>query len=45
MNEARYFNLPKLKGQEAAEAAFAKTLSAAQTRYTKLINQAKIQEG
>ena len=45
MNEARYFNLPKLKGQEAAEAAFAKTLSDAQTRYTKLINKAKIQEG
>ncbi|MBR2677503.1 MAG: pyruvate:ferredoxin (flavodoxin) oxidoreductase [Solobacterium sp.] len=45
MNEARYFNLPKLKGQEAAEEAFAKTLSDAKTRYTKLVNKAKIQEG
>ena len=45
MNEARYFNLPKLKGQEAAEKMFAKTLSDAQTRYNKLVNKAKIQEG
>ncbi len=44
MNEARYFNLPKLKGQEAAEKMFAKTLSDAQTRYNKLVNKAKIQE-
>ncbi len=44
MNEARYFNLPKLKGQEEAEKMFAKTLSDAQTRYTKLVNKAKIQE-
>ncbi len=36
MNEARYFNLPKIRGQEAAEALFAKTLSDAQTRYAKL---------
>ena len=44
MNEARYFNLPKLKGQEEAEKMFAKTLSDAQTRYNKLVNKAKIQE-
>ena len=44
MNEARYFNLPKLKGQEEAEKMFAKTLSDAQTRYKKLVNKAKIQE-
>lgn len=44
MNEARYFNLPKLKGQEDAEKMFAKTLSDAQTRYGKLVNKAKIQE-
>ncbi|MBR4446000.1 MAG: pyruvate:ferredoxin (flavodoxin) oxidoreductase, partial [Solobacterium sp.] len=36
LNEARYFNLPKIRGTEAAEAAFAKTLSDAQTRYNKL---------
>ena len=44
MNEARYFNLPKLKGQEAADKMFEKTLHDAQTRYTKLVNKAKIQE-
>lgn len=44
MNEARYFNLPKLKGQEAAEAAFAKTLSDAQNRYKKLKNKAENQD-
>ena len=44
MNEARYFNLPKLRGQEAAEAAFAKTLSDAQRRYTKLIQKASLQD-
>jgi len=43
MNEARYFNLPKIKGEEAAEAAFAKTLSDAQTRYNKLIKKASDQ--
>jgi len=44
MNEARYFNLPKLRGQEAAEAAFAKTLSDAQRRYTKLVQKASLQD-
>ena len=44
MNEARYFNLPKLRGTEAAEAAFAKTLSDAQKRYNKLIKKAKFQD-
>ena len=44
MNEARYFNLPKLRGTEAAEAAFAKTLSDAQKRYNKLIKKVKFQE-
>ncbi len=44
MNEARYFNLPKLRGQEAAEAAFAKTLSDAQRRYNKLIQKASLQD-
>ena len=43
MNEARYFNLPKIKGQEAADALFAKTLSDAQTRYNKLVNKAEHQ--
>jgi len=40
MNEARYFNLPKIKGQAEADALFAKTLSDAQTRYYKLKNKA-----
>ena len=44
MNEARYFNLPKLKGAEEAEKLFAKTLSDAQTRYNKLVRKAKSQE-
>jgi pyruvate-ferredoxin/flavodoxin oxidoreductase len=44
MNEARYFNLPKLRGTEAAEEAFAKTLSDAQIRYKKLVTKAKLQE-
>jgi pyruvate-ferredoxin/flavodoxin oxidoreductase len=40
MNEARYFNLPKIRGQEAADALFAKTLSDAKVRYYKLKNKA-----
>ena len=36
LNEARYFNLPKIRGTEAAEEAFAKTLSDAKIRYNKL---------
>ena len=39
MSEARYFNLPKLRGQEAAEAAFAKTKHDAQIRYEKLVKK------
>ena len=39
MSEARYFNLPKLRGQEAAEAAFAKTKHDAQVRYEKLVKK------
>ncbi len=40
MNEARYFNLPKLRGVEAAEEAFAKTQADAKRRYDKLVNKA-----
>ena len=43
MNEARYFNLPRLKGEETATAMFAKTLSDAQIRYEKLIQKQKLQ--
>jgi pyruvate-ferredoxin/flavodoxin oxidoreductase len=43
MREARYFNLPKLKGQEEADKMFAKTLKDAQTRYDKLLTKVKIQ--
>lgn len=43
MREARYFNLPKLKGQEEADKMFAKTLSDAQIRYKKLMDKQKIQ--
>ena len=43
MQEGRYFNLPKIKGQEAADAMFAKTLKDAQTRYAKLTQKAKLQ--
>ncbi|MEE3486882.1 MAG: pyruvate:ferredoxin (flavodoxin) oxidoreductase [Bulleidia sp.] len=44
MREARYFNLPKLKGQEEADKMFAKTLSDAQIRYKKLMDKQKIQD-
>ncbi len=44
MNEARYFNLPRLKGEKKAEVMFAKTLSDAKTRYEKLIQKQKLQE-
>ncbi len=44
MREARYFNLPKLKGQEVADEMFAKTLADAQTRYKKLIAKKNMQE-
>ena len=44
MNEARYFNLPKLRGQEVADQMFAKTLSDAQTRYKKLLTKQKLQD-
>ena len=44
MAEARYFNLPRLKGQEAAHEMFEKTKKDAQTRLNKLIVKAKMQE-
>ncbi|QTQ14396.1 pyruvate:ferredoxin (flavodoxin) oxidoreductase [Treponema parvum] len=44
MNEARYFNLPRLKGEETAKIMFAKTLSDAKIRYEKLIQKQKLQE-
>ncbi len=44
MAEARYFNLPALKGKEAAAELFAKTLSDAQIRYNKLIAKKKLQD-
>jgi pyruvate-ferredoxin/flavodoxin oxidoreductase len=44
MREARYFNLPKQKGEEEANKMFAKTLSDAQTRYNKLVAKVKMQE-
>ena len=43
MKEARYFNLPRLKGQEVADEMFAKTLKDAQTRYNKLVTKLKLQ--
>lgn len=43
MKEARYFNLPRLKGQEVADEMFAKTLKDAQTRYNKLQAKLKMQ--
>ncbi|MGN1389128.1 MAG: thiamine pyrophosphate-dependent enzyme, partial [Bulleidia sp.] len=43
MNEARYFNLPKVRGEEVAEQMFAKTLSDAQIRYNKLVSKVKLQ--
>ncbi|MBR2067375.1 MAG: pyruvate:ferredoxin (flavodoxin) oxidoreductase [Solobacterium sp.] len=44
LNEARYFNLPSIKGQEAADALFEKTLEDAKKRYSKLTTKAKLQE-
>jgi len=44
MNEARYFNLPRLKGEDAAESMFTKTLTDAKIRYEKLIQKQKLQE-
>ncbi len=43
MREARYFNLPKLKGQEVADEMFAKTLADAKVRYNKLISKRDMQ--
>lgn len=43
MKEARYFNLPRLKGQEVADQMFDKTLKDAQVRYNKLVTKLKIQ--
>ena len=44
MREARYFNLPKIKGEEAAAEMFAKTLADAKTRYSKLIAKKNMQD-
>ena len=44
MNEARYFNLPRVRGEEEAQKLFDKALKDAQVRYTKLVQKAKIQE-
>lgn len=44
LNEARYFNLPSIKGEEAANELFEKTLSDAKKRYAKLITKVKLQE-
>ena len=44
MREARYFNLPKLKGEEMAKEMFAKTLADAKTRYSKLIAKKNMQD-
>ena len=41
--EARYFNLPRIKGQEEAERLFAKAKADAQVRYEKLMKKVKIQ--
>ena len=41
MNENRYNQLPKIKGKEAAEAAFARTKSDAQKRYKRLVALSK----
>lgn len=41
MNETRYNQLVKLRGAEAAEEAYAKTLSDAQKRYNRLVKLAK----
>jgi hypothetical protein len=44
MAEARYFNLPKLKGAEAAEELFAKTEEDAKKRYQKLVTKKMLQD-
>jgi len=44
MQEGRYFNLPKLKGEEEAEKMFAKTLDDAKKRYGKLVTKKKLQD-
>ena len=44
MAEARYFNLPKLKGAEAAEELFAKTQEDAKKRYQKLVTKKMLQD-
>ncbi len=44
MAEARYFNLPKLKGADVAKELFEKTENDAKIRYNKLITKQKLQE-
>ena len=43
MAEARYFNLPRLKGEEVAHSMFEKTKKDAQIRFNKLMQKLKIQ--
>ena len=43
MKEGRYFNLPRIKGQEEADRLFDKTLHDAQTRFNKLLAKEKLQ--
>ncbi len=43
MQEARYFNLPRIKGQEEADKMFAKAKKDAQTRLSKLLAKEALQ--
>ena len=43
MQEARYFNLPRIKGQEEADRMFAKAKADAQTRFQKLLTKEALQ--
>ncbi len=43
LQEARYFNLPRIKGQEEADRLFAKAKADAQTRFEKLLVKEKLQ--
>ncbi len=44
MNEGRYFNLVKIKGEEEANQLFDKACTDAQMRYTKLQMKKRIQD-
>jgi pyruvate-ferredoxin/flavodoxin oxidoreductase len=43
MQEARYFNLPRIKGQEEADKMFAQAKKDAQTRFNKLLTKEALQ--